>query len=150
MNTLAHFLFNYVMLDVILGNAQPYFWYILVFSTLLDLDHLPYIFKVGKKVVHGLGSKCRSLFHELLGITLVSSVLAGGYFFIDKTIVMIAAYSYLFHLSVDFLMGRSRPYYPFSKKEVYLGLITSKTMRIMVEVLFTSIFGGLTWYLLIK
>ena len=56
MNVLFHFLFNYVIIELVYGNARDYIIYILFFSTIIDLDHIGYIIKTimnKKKIVKG-------------------------------------------------------------------------------------------------
>ena len=143
MNVLLHFLMNYAIIDVVFGNARQYLLLILFFSVVLDIDHIPYTLRTRMQIAKKkFGSECRTRMHELYGITLVAAGLGAAYFFVDIMLVQVAAASLMLHYMADFVLGKSRPFYPFSDREVFLGC--PDKLRIPFEVVMTIILG---WYL---
>ncbi len=147
MNTLFHFLFNYVFVDVVFGNAWDYLAIIFVFSVLIDLTHLPYLIKVrGGVVEKRFGSGSRTRFHELYGLTLFSFFLCVVFFFLGPVITGISALCLLLHFSLDFISGKSVPLYPYSNKEIFLGMLPyGYRNKVFFEVVFTIILGVMFW-----
>jgi hypothetical protein len=123
-----------------LGNASNYIIYILIFSTIVDIDHIPYILKVKKNLVHKkFGSESRSRFHELYGLTLFSLGIS-IFSFLDIILIKVITLSVVLHYATDFLLGKTRPFYPFSKKEVFLNICPERH-RIRFEIALTVILG---------
>lgn len=150
MNILLHFLLNYFVIGATLGNAQNYIAYIAFFSVILDIDHIPYILKVKKNLVHKkFGSESRSRFHELYGITICSLAISASYLFLDLALTKVIALSLILHYAADFLLGKTRPFYPFSRKEVFLGICPEK-FRVPVEITLTSILAVIFWLTMIS
>lgn len=145
MNTLLHFFLSYIIADSVFGNAYQYAVYILLFSVILDLDHIPYLARTGKKILRKkFGSESRSRFHELYGLTLFSAAASAFPFFLDIALAKVIALSAIAHYAADFLVGKSRPFYPFSKKEVSLGMLPDK-YRMHFEIFLTAILGAILW-----
>lgn len=143
MNVLLHFLMNYAIIDVVFGNARQYLLLILFFSVVLDIDHIPYTLRTRKELIRKkFGSECRTRMHEIYGITLVAAGLSVAYFFFETMAVQIAAISLMLHYMADFILGKSRPFYPFSKIEVFIGC--PDKVRIPFEIVMTLTLG---WYL---
>ena len=142
MNTLAHFLFNYIFIDMFTGNAFNFIVPIAIGSTVIDMDHLPYLVKNWKKVLkEGLGAECRTFLHELPGIVFLFAVCIAGAFVTGETALFsILFVSFFLHTALDFTIGDSRPLYPFSnfKVESPLGL-HGKKKRLLFEIIATSI-----------
>jgi hypothetical protein len=144
MNVLLHFLLNYLVINSVLGNASNYIIYILIFSIIVDIDHIPYILKVKKNLVHKkFGSESRSRFHELYGLTLFSLGIS-IFSFLDIILIEVIALSVVLHYATDFLLGKTRPFYPFSKKEVFLH-ISLERYRIPFEITLTLILSVILW-----
>lgn len=145
MNILLHLLLNYLVIDSLFSNTSNYVIYIIIFSTIIDLDHISYILKVRKNLLHKkFGSESRSRFHEfyglilfLLGISILSP-------FFDLILIEIIALSIILHYATDFLFGKTRPFYPFSKKEVNLGICPEK-YKISFEIILTLILCVILW-----
>lgn len=145
MNTLLHFFLSYLVVEGALGSAYQYSIYILLFSVILDLDHIPYLARTGKKILRKkFGAESRSRFHELYGLTLFSAAASAFSFFLDIALAKVIALSIMVHYAADFLVGKSRPFYPFSKKEVSLGMLPDK-YRMHFEILLTMILGAIIW-----
>ncbi len=144
MNDLFHILFNYLMIDVIFGNASSYILPIILASTLIDLDHIPHILKSGKKILKkGLGEKSRSFLHELIGLIIITCISAVAYFIVaDKMLVKIIYACLLAHLVLDFLTGKSRIFYPFSKRVFISPLQKTQKTKIIFEIIATIIIIG--------
>ncbi len=141
MNFLLHFLIGYLAVESVFGNASQYIVQIFVFSNILDLDHIPYLMKVRQDVLHKkFGSASRSRFHELYGLALFSFLIALFSLF-DMKLARVIAISVILHQAGDFLVGKSRPFYPFSKKEVFLGILPER-LRMFFEVALTSLLGA--------
>lgn len=123
MNILFHFLFNYLFVDIVFGNAWDYLVVVFVFSVLIDLTHLPYLLRVRKDVMKKrFGSGSRTRFHEIYGLTLFSAVICVLYLVVDPIIIGVIAMCIVLHFAIDFLAGKSMPFYPYSKKEVFLRI----------------------------
>lgn len=147
MNILFHFFFNYLFIDVFFGNAWSYALIIFIFSIFIDFTHLPYLFRVREGVVKKrFGSGSRTRFHEIYGLTLFSALLCISYFFADRIIIEIASTCIVLHFSVDFLAGKSMPFYPYSKREVFLHVLPyGYRKKILFEILSTTLSGVLFW-----
>ena len=148
MNLIFHFLFNYLFVDFITnGNAWNYIFVIFVFSVLIDLTHIPYLLKKKSRVMEErFGSESRTRFHEIYGLAVFSFILCLAFFFFDLAFVSTAALCLLLHFSVDFISGKSMPFYPYSDTEVFLGLMPyGYRNKIAFEVLSTLILGVLFW-----
>lgn len=148
MNFLLHFLIAYLTVDSIFGNASQYIIQIFIFSNILDLDHIPYLLRVKHGVFRRkFGSESRSRFHELYGLAVISFLMAIFSLF-DMKLAKIIAISVILHHAGDFLVGRSRPFYPFSTKEVFLGMLP-ESRRIFFEAALTPLLGAIfLWNLL--
>jgi hypothetical protein len=147
MNVIFHFLFNYLFVGMVFGDAWSYLAVIFISSVLIDLTHLPYLFRVREGVVkRRFGSESRTRFHELYGLTLFSAILCILYFFADRTIVEISAMCLVLHFAIDFLAGKSMPFYPFSKREVFLRIFPySYRGKLVFETVSTVLMGVLFW-----
>ena len=148
MNLIIHFLFNYVFVDLFVsGSAWSYLPVIIVFSVLIDLTHLPYLLKMkGKVVEKRFGSESRTRFHEMYGLAIISFILCIMFFFFDIMTVSIAALCILLHFSLDFISGKSMPFYPYSRREVSLGMLPyGYKNKVVFEVITTIIMGVLFW-----
>jgi hypothetical protein len=147
MNILFHFLLNYLFIDAIWGNALGYVALIFVFSVLIDVTHLPYIIRVkGKIFKNRFGSASRTKFHEIYGLTLFSVIACLLYFLVNYVIVEIAMMCLVLHFAIDFLAGKSMPFYPFSKKEVFLGILPYEYKnKILFEIASTLLLVVLLW-----
>ncbi|MFH1445559.1 MAG: metal-dependent hydrolase [Nanoarchaeota archaeon] len=150
MNVLLHFLLNYFVINLIFGNAFNYIFYILLFSIMLDLDHIPYTIRTRKKLISKkFGAESRSRFHELYGLALFSVVLSVLYLFVESMIIYVIGMSVILHYAFDFLLGKSRPFYPFSKKEVSLKILSEK-QRAVFEIALTIILGVIFWLSMLR
>ncbi len=147
MNSFSHFFINYLVLNRFF-DAKEYYFLILVSSTLVDLDHIPYIFRNKKTVVRdGLNVHCRSFLHELTGFFLLSFVLGLGYIMLWQPWIIIVWLCFLIHFSVDYLTGITRPFSPFSKMTITSPLQKLKRKhRIIIETTITVILGVLFLY----
>ncbi|TAL55684.1 MAG: hypothetical protein EPN86_03185 [Nanoarchaeota archaeon] len=146
MNFLFHILFNYTIVSLVFGVTQRDIWVIVLFSVILDLDHLPYIIKNLKTVIRYLhfGSGSRTTSHELIGLTFFSIIAATALIVIrDKRIVQIAILCLILHYAIDFIIGRTRPLHPYSKTEVFLQFYKTRRQRFVLEALLTIAFGGI-------
>jgi len=145
MNILLHFFLNYLVIELVFGNAWAYAPIIFVFSILIDLDHIPYTLKTGRSLAKKrFGSESRTRFHEMYGLALVSIIISVSSLFLETALVQVIALSLILHLAADFFLGKTRPLYPISKKEVFLGFCEQK-YRIPLETVLTLILGGLVW-----
>jgi len=147
MNVFFHFLFNYLFIYVFFGHAWDYILIIFISSVLIDFTHLPYLFRIRKGIIRKrFGAESRTRFHELYGLILFSALLCIFYFFMDKMAVEIAAMCIVLHFAVDFLAGKSMPFYPYSKKEVFIHMFPyGYRNKIFFEILCTVFLGVLFW-----
>lgn len=145
MNILLHFLLNYAIVDVLFGVAFDHLVLIVVFSVFLDLDHLPYLSRVKRTVVKKkFGAESRTRFHELYGLTIAAVLASIASLTGHLLIVQIAFLCYVLHLFLDFISGITRPFYPFSRMKVFIGLVPAR-YRIHAEVILTVLFGVIVW-----
>jgi hypothetical protein len=92
------------------------------------------------------GAESRTRFHELYGLILASSILGVLFFFVDTAIIQISALCIILHFAVDFLAGKSMPFYPVSKRVVFLDIFPyGYRSKFLFEVAATSITGVLFW-----
>lgn len=151
MNFLLHFLINYSVSTLVFGDVSSLWLYILLFSSAVDLDHIPNMRK--KKPKRFLEwfeytADVRSRFHEVYGLIVLTAILGIAYFFVDnKLIVEIGLLCFFLHFIVDILTGDTRPFYPFSAKEIKPILIKSRRVKMMMDLGLTIAIGG---YLIIK
>jgi membrane-bound metal-dependent hydrolase YbcI (DUF457 family) len=145
MNIVFHFLFGLLMAELVFGNALAYLPYILVFSLLVDLDHIPYVLRFRRGLMEKkFGSESRSRFHELYGMTVLSIAISAASFFINPKLAGIIALSVILHYAVDFVAGNTRPFYPLSGTEVNVGLYPKK-FRIVTEAILTAVLVIILW-----
>lgn len=147
MNVAFHFLFNYLFVDFVVGNAWGYAAVILVFSVAIDMTHVPYLMKTGSGVIERrFGSASRTRFHEIYGLTLLSALVCICYLVFPHVAVMIAAMCIVLHFALDFLAGKSMPFYPYSKTEVFLHIFPyGYRNKILFEIALTLSTGVLFW-----
>lgn len=147
MNLIFHFIFNYVFVDFITGMAWDYIIVVFLFSVLIDLTHLPYLLRVRSGVVdRRFGSESRTRFHEMYGLVMFSFILCVAFFFFDIITTSIAALCLVLHFSIDFISGKSMPFYPYSNKEVFLGMLPyGYRNKVIFEVFSTLTVGVLFW-----
>jgi hypothetical protein len=133
--------------EVVFGNAWNYVMIIFIFSVMIDLTHLPYLLKTkGEIKTKRFGSGSRTRFHEIFGLALFSFLACLFYIFIDHAMVEVAAMCLVLHFSIDFITGKSMPFYPYSKREVFLNIFPYDYRgKILFEVLSTVIVGVFFW-----
>ncbi len=151
MNTLFHFLFSYIIIELGYGNASQYLVPIFIASTILDLDHIPYFFIQNKNLLkNGLGERSRTFIQELLGLLLISAVILVLFFFVaDKMLLKVVYVSFILHYAVDFATGKTRPFLPFSKEVLVSPFISQEPLKkVLFEIIMTIIAGVLFWLLL--
>lgn len=147
MNPILHFLFNYIFIEIVFGNAWQNLAVILVFSLLIDVTHLPYLIKVKRGVIRKrFGSQGRTRFHEIYGLSVFSAVLSVSYFLYDPVVVKIAVLCLVLHFSLDFVSGKSMPFYPYSKREVFMKMAPyGYREKIIFEAVLTLFLGVIFW-----
>lgn len=148
MNSLLHFLLNYIIIQLVTKNAKPYLAPIAFFSIILDFDHVIFWVRNRRKIKNklfgeGLNQECRTMFHELFGLVLY--LIIGAVFYLksqDKILVLVSTSCLVIHIMTDFLFGYSRPFYPFSSY-VFKSPLAIKNwhIRIITEALLTLIAG---------
>ncbi|MGM5488646.1 MAG: hypothetical protein ACQESG_06875 [Nanobdellota archaeon] len=142
MNPLLHFFINYLVIDALFGTAADHAFVIFIASTIIDLDHIPYLYR--KRQVFGkLGAECRTRFHELWGVTLVGFAGAVASLFLPMMLVQMVVVCLLLHLAVDFVVGQTRPLYPYSTDTVFLHILSPR-YRPAFEMTLT-VAGVLVW-----
>ncbi len=103
MNTLFHFLFSYIIVELGYGNASQYLLPIILASAILDLDHIPYYFVQKKNILkNGLGERSRTFLQELPGLFLISlAVLILSFVISDTMLLRVVYLSFILHYTVD-------------------------------------------------
>lgn len=116
MNLLAHVLVSYGIGSYYTSEPRLIVLAILI-GVLPDFDHIP---KLKKALESGrFGAESRSVFHELAGLSLFSTIALALSLWIPFGIVF---YPLLSHYLMDFLTRSTRPFYPFSKNVIHLGI----------------------------
>jgi len=148
MNTPAHFLINYVILSFFIPEIQKYIFPIVVFSMIVDLDHVPGFIKTlfmtkkekSKLTVNDYINIFRHSTQEPIGIFLIMLTLSFLYLFGIKSELIIIAIACIFlHWLVDFLTVHTRPFAPISNKVVSLFFHTKK-QRMVSEMIISCVF----------
>lgn len=148
MNPLAHICFNYVVLSIFIPEINQYIWPLVIFSTFLDLDHIPGAFRmmkmsreqIKKMTMDDHTNMFRRTWQEPLGIVIMEVVLAVLYVAgVDSTIIVIGMASILLHWFIDFVTVHTQPFKPKNKRIVALFFNTAK-QRWSSEVILTAIF----------
>ncbi|MFC2154182.1 metal-dependent hydrolase [Candidatus Altiarchaeota archaeon] len=141
MNTPSH-----IFVSLLIGlqfTQDPLMLFIAVLAGILpDLDHLPHITKALK--TGRFGSSSRSFFHELIGLSIFTtlSLFTGDLF-------PLVFFPLLSHYLLDYMTRPTRPFYPFDKRELHLG-IYPKSLKWMtiIEVPLTCLLGLIVFYML--
>jgi hypothetical protein len=145
MNFLFHFFFGYLLASQLFGIDARLVPLVLIVSALLDLDHIPYLLRKWRHVAKtgSWGSASRTRFHELYGALIASVLLCIAYFFFPLQIVMTVAICIMAHFAVDFLIGHTRPFYPYENTEVFCNFIPNRMTRLGIEIFLTCAAGAL-------
>lgn len=153
MNFLFHLLFNIAVLAAAFGKevVQENLVLVSLFSIVLDIDHLPYAARNWRRILSEkrfpIEEGARSRFHELFGVMAFSLAFSlAGLVFPGKWAVLSGA-SVILHLAVDFVLGESRPFYPFSKDTVRFFKVQDFLARLAIQGILTSIAGGAVFFL---
>jgi len=147
MNPFVHFFASFLVARTVFGVGWEYAAIILVFSIILDMDHIPYFFRSfnGVRTFVHIHVSSRSRFQELYGLTVLSVIASVGYFFFNHTLLKVIMLCMVMHFMLDFLAGHTRPLYPYSKDEVFLSIFKTFKTRIFVEAFLTIILGVILW-----
>ncbi len=143
------------VLSLIAAHVAPtetqYIIWALIFSGMLDLDHLYYLIRDRKKFAKtgyvGHLHHARSPLHELPGIILWG-IIALILRFFDQTLATIFFLSILIHLCEDFFAGIAFPFNPFDKTEMAL-FKHSKIDKIIINSV-VIIISGVIWVLYLQ
>lgn len=147
MNSLFHFFFNYIIMNFLITNADTHITLIFIASTIVDLDHLPYILRERSSVLHnGFELGVRTIFHEFPALILILSLLLLINIWVSEEIIMIICACLLFHYTIDFLFGETQPFKPIINEVIDLDF--SPESRFFFELILTLITGGITWFLI--
>ncbi|HII72764.1 TPA: hypothetical protein HA265_08465 [Candidatus Woesearchaeota archaeon] len=154
MNTPAHFFFNYIILFFIIPDAEKYIIPIAIFSMVLDLDHIPGVFRwlkltkeQRKALTHEeVSATVRTVVQEPTGILVIEVLLASIYLFgAESVLIPIAMACLPMHWLLDFLTVHTRPLAPFDNRLVHLTLPVKGTFkdidrpRLVVQTVLTGV-----------
>jgi len=140
MNSLFHFSFSYLIVSLIFGQKPELIPIIAFFSIALDLDHLPYVIKNFRSLIRYLrfGSVSRTRSHEIFGLLIISSIIFFISFFYKNIIILqVILLCIMLHYAIDFMIGYSRPFNPYSNQEVFLKFYSSARQRVLLEMTLT-------------
>ena len=149
MNTFAHIFLNYFVISLIIPNAREYLIPIIVFSTLLDLDHVQGFFKemfMSKRKRKKLTLRehtllVRSDVQEPIGIIIIELILGLLYVFgIRETLLAVAALSIFLHWLLDFLTVTTAPSTPVDDGKVVKLYFEKKRNKVALRVFITLVF----------
>ncbi|MBD3261664.1 MAG: hypothetical protein GF334_08305 [Candidatus Altiarchaeales archaeon] len=147
MNLLFHFFSAYSVCYFAFGGVREHILLIFIVSIFIDLDHIPHILKARQQILgDGFGSASRTFLHELLGLSLLSAALCFllSFSLLPAKIAEIVALSLGLHFGFDFLFGKTRPFYPFSREEISL-IKVSKKQKAYLEFILTVVLGVVFW-----
>jgi len=145
MNSFAHFFINFFLATLFFGDVKEYAIVILIASVIIDIDHIPYTIKnFNHMKKYGMDETIRTWLHEVPGVILISTITMISSFYVTNFIMLKLIYfSLMMHLIVDFLAGKSRPFYPFSSQVMVSPLgKTSRVGTLLYEVPI-SVLGGI-------
>lgn len=146
MNQLAHACITYVVLSFFF-TVSDYLIPIVVFSIILDVDHLPGYMKIlfmskqhkKKLKIEDYVDLFRTTIQEPIGILTIEVLLGLLWLFgLRHEVILIAGASIFLHWLIDFLTVHTRPFDPLNKKMVCL-FFNSKTQRVYSEVVITVV-----------
>ncbi|MAG08098.1 hypothetical protein CMO89_01385 [Candidatus Woesearchaeota archaeon] len=149
MNQLAHIFITYIILNLFTSEAKEYFVFIVIFSIILDIDHLPGYFRMlfldkverNSMKIKDYVIMFRSILQEPLGILIIEAIIGLLYLFgIRNIILVIAAASIFIHWVIDFLTVHTKPFMPFNDG-IFSLFFHTKKQRIISEVIITLISG---------
>jgi hypothetical protein len=148
MTTLAHILSSSyigIVSAKVAPNETGFVIASLISAGAVDVDHVYFLIKNHKYFrKNGYKNnlhKARSMFHELVGFTIISTT-ALLLSFVDMKIAFVVSVPAMIHLVEDMIVGISIPFNPIDKTEI--NLIPQKTiLKIMIDVLTIIIFGFL-------
>jgi hypothetical protein len=144
MNPIAHIFFTYSILSFIIPDTRKYLLPIIIFSIIIDIDHIPIylkkIFTSRESIIKiPYNNTLRMPIQEPIGIIIIEMILLLLYLFgIKHIILLIASLSILIHWLIDFLTVPTCPLYPISTKEITLFYKTKKS-RVKLEIILTII-----------
>ncbi len=99
----------------------------MIFGTLPDIDHIPHI---GKALSTGrFGPQVRSALHELPGLSLMTVI---AILLSSRVPFGVMFYPLLSHYLLDFLTRPTRPFYPFSREVIHLGIYPKRYLGLIV------------------
>lgn len=125
MNFFAHLLLSYAIGAKLAG--WPYALVAVIFGTLPDIDHLPHL---RRAVSTGrFGPQARSALHELPGLSLMTMIALLLSFWIPFGVMF---YPLLSHYLMDFLTRPTRPFYPFSREVIHLGIYPKSYIGLII------------------
>ena len=145
MNPLAHVLIAYIMISFLIPDVHVFIIPIMVFSMLVDMDHLPGYIRLltySKKRRKSMSIEdhirnVRTVVQEPVGIIILELLLLSLYLLgVRSPLLMMAALCFPIHWLVDFLTVHTRPLYPADKRIVSLFFHTKK-QRVVSEVIIT-------------
>lgn len=149
MSTPAHILSGAYM-GVLAAHVVPaessYLIIAAISSGIFDIDHVYYLIRdwryYKKNGLLGTLHHARSVFHELLGFTLISFLMF-LLSFSNLKLALVIGIPAMIHLIEDMIMGKSFPFAPFEKSEIVLIPQKGK-LKVYVDVIVILIFS-LLW-----
>ena len=147
MNQLAHIFITYSFLTLFIDQTKKYLIEIIIFSIILDLDHIHWYikyFKLNKKERKNLNIKqiinlFRTIIQEPIGIIIIELLILILYLIgFNTIIIIIVSLSIFIHWIIDFLTVHTKPLVPFNNKIISL-FFHSKKQRIYSEIIITLI-----------
>lgn len=158
MNSFAHFFLNYFLLSFIISNINDFLIPIIIFSIILDLDHLigyKKLLKIPKKVrikerwrEHTLKETLlvRTIIQEPFGIIILSLMILAFCLlgFVKPVIAFIAISCFVLHWMLDFLTNITLPLRPVSMKAfnpLFKSDIAWEIKEFVLTFIFCVLFG---------
>lgn len=127
----GHLILSYVTYQA-MGGKPEYLAPMLIASVIVDLDHIVPILKQ-RRILGIRGSEWRSSLHELLGVSLFSTLSLGAWFQ-DHDLGIALALGFIMHYVLDFLVGQTRPFYPYSNTQIQVLFEQYPHARTVLEI----------------
>jgi len=127
----GHLAINYVVWLLVFGNTTDNLLPYLICSAAIDVDHvIPFLNNQKRPCASGW----RTRIHELYGMIVLSIPILVIWFF-NQNLARVIALALLLHYAIDFLVGESRPFFPYSQTKMQIFFKKNKRWRTVIEII---------------
>jgi|GEM_PF-6655661 len=155
MNTVSHVLIGFTVSAVIFGHetAREYALPIAAASSVMDLDHLPYIVKHVRESFRSIetgaaNAHISGVFHKEITQMIFLIIMLIAYFFVDKTLITIITLNVFLHFGIDALVSNSdRVFAPFSNHILSIRLLGTHKFRVAIDAGSIPLLAMILWFI---